>query len=264
MRRTLRAYSEPRGEGRASALHDPRRVRARPRRNVCAESARWATTASSSSQLHGHEPAQVRELARRGGPRRCRGATRASKRSRPSCRRARRRARSARHRPRSRISWVDPERFASPVRCSSGSQTAAQRSARSGPALRLPQPLGRGRAARRRRHLPRPRCASCPRSCSGSSSTSAGSGTPAATRSRSSRRRAGRCPLVHVKDYASREGRDDVPVGDGIVGYERVHPGRSRGRSRVAGRRGGRGRPAIRSRPSQRSLDAVRTLEERA
>jgi sugar phosphate isomerase/epimerase len=34
----------------------------------------------------------------------------------------------------------------------------------------------------------------------------------------------GRCPLVHVKDYASREGRDDVPVGDGIVGYEHVLP----------------------------------------
>jgi sugar phosphate isomerase/epimerase len=35
---------------------------------------------------------------------------------------------------------------------------------------------------------------------------------------------AGRCPVVHVKDYASREARDDVPVGDGIVGYERVIP----------------------------------------
>ncbi|HEY8647119.1 MAG TPA: sugar phosphate isomerase/epimerase [Gaiellaceae bacterium] len=34
----------------------------------------------------------------------------------------------------------------------------------------------------------------------------------------------GRCPLVHVKDYRSREGRDDVPVGDGSVGYERVLP----------------------------------------
>jgi len=34
----------------------------------------------------------------------------------------------------------------------------------------------------------------------------------------------GRCPLVHVKDYASRDGRDDVPVGDGVVGYERVVP----------------------------------------
>jgi sugar phosphate isomerase/epimerase len=29
----------------------------------------------------------------------------------------------------------------------------------------------------------------------------------------------GRCPLVHLKDYASRDGRDDVPVGDGVVGY---------------------------------------------
>jgi sugar phosphate isomerase/epimerase len=37
-------------------------------------------------------------------------------------------------------------------------------------------------------------------------------------------RTAGRCPLVHVKDYASREGRDDVPVGDGVVGYELVLP----------------------------------------
>jgi sugar phosphate isomerase/epimerase len=35
---------------------------------------------------------------------------------------------------------------------------------------------------------------------------------------------AGRCPLVHVKDYRSREGRDDVPVGEGLVGYERVLP----------------------------------------
>jgi sugar phosphate isomerase/epimerase len=34
----------------------------------------------------------------------------------------------------------------------------------------------------------------------------------------------GRCPLVHLKDYPSRESRDDVPVGDGIVGYDRVIP----------------------------------------
>ena len=26
----------------------------------------------------------------------------------------------------------------------------------------------------------------------------------------------------HVKDYASREGCDDVPVGDEIVGYDRL------------------------------------------
>jgi sugar phosphate isomerase/epimerase len=35
---------------------------------------------------------------------------------------------------------------------------------------------------------------------------------------------AGRCPFVHLKDYASREGRDDVPVGEGVVGYDRVLP----------------------------------------
>jgi sugar phosphate isomerase/epimerase len=37
-------------------------------------------------------------------------------------------------------------------------------------------------------------------------------------------RSSGRCPLVHVKDFLSRDGRDDVPVGDGAVGYERVVP----------------------------------------
>jgi len=34
----------------------------------------------------------------------------------------------------------------------------------------------------------------------------------------------GRCPLVHVKDFSSREVRHDVPVGDGAVGYERILP----------------------------------------
>lgn len=34
----------------------------------------------------------------------------------------------------------------------------------------------------------------------------------------------GRCPLVHVKDFVSRDSRDDVPVGRGAVGYERVLP----------------------------------------
>jgi sugar phosphate isomerase/epimerase len=33
-----------------------------------------------------------------------------------------------------------------------------------------------------------------------------------------------RCPLVHVKDFASRDGRDFRPVGDGAVGYERFAP----------------------------------------
>jgi sugar phosphate isomerase/epimerase len=34
----------------------------------------------------------------------------------------------------------------------------------------------------------------------------------------------GRCPLVHVKDFHSREGRAFAPVGAGAVGYERVAP----------------------------------------
>ena len=34
----------------------------------------------------------------------------------------------------------------------------------------------------------------------------------------------GRCPLVHLKDFLSRETRDDVPIGDGAVGYEHVVP----------------------------------------
>jgi sugar phosphate isomerase/epimerase len=35
---------------------------------------------------------------------------------------------------------------------------------------------------------------------------------------------AGRCPLVHVKDFRARGTRLDCPVGDGEVGYERVLP----------------------------------------
>jgi sugar phosphate isomerase/epimerase len=34
----------------------------------------------------------------------------------------------------------------------------------------------------------------------------------------------GRCPVVHVKDFRSREGREFCPVGDGGVGYGRVLP----------------------------------------
>jgi len=34
----------------------------------------------------------------------------------------------------------------------------------------------------------------------------------------------GRCPLVHVKDFHSREPGSFAPVGDGTVGYERVVP----------------------------------------
>jgi sugar phosphate isomerase/epimerase len=33
-----------------------------------------------------------------------------------------------------------------------------------------------------------------------------------------------RCPLVHVKDFSSREPGSFAPVGDGAIGYERVAP----------------------------------------
>jgi sugar phosphate isomerase/epimerase len=45
-------------------------------------------------------------------------------------------------------------------------------------------------------------------------------GDPVAELAKSS----GRCPLVHLKDFRSRHSRDDVPIGDGAVGYERVLP----------------------------------------
>lgn len=34
----------------------------------------------------------------------------------------------------------------------------------------------------------------------------------------------GRCPLVHVKDFAGREGREFRPVGEGAIDYERILP----------------------------------------
>jgi len=34
----------------------------------------------------------------------------------------------------------------------------------------------------------------------------------------------GRCPIVHVKDFHGRNGHAFAPVGDGVVGYERVAP----------------------------------------
>ena len=34
----------------------------------------------------------------------------------------------------------------------------------------------------------------------------------------------GRCPLVHVKDFYSREPGSFAPVGDGAIGYERIAP----------------------------------------
>jgi sugar phosphate isomerase/epimerase len=38
------------------------------------------------------------------------------------------------------------------------------------------------------------------------------------------RRARGRCPLVHVKDFAGPEGRDFRPVGEGAIDYARILP----------------------------------------
>ena len=38
------------------------------------------------------------------------------------------------------------------------------------------------------------------------------------------RRAHGRCPLVHVKDFASAEGREFRPVGEGAIDYRRILP----------------------------------------
>jgi sugar phosphate isomerase/epimerase len=38
------------------------------------------------------------------------------------------------------------------------------------------------------------------------------------------RRARGRCPLVHVKDFASADGREFRPVGEGAIDYERILP----------------------------------------
>jgi sugar phosphate isomerase/epimerase len=38
------------------------------------------------------------------------------------------------------------------------------------------------------------------------------------------RRARGRCPLVHVKDFASADGRDFRPVGEGAIDYARILP----------------------------------------
>lgn len=70
---------------------------------------------------------------------------------------------------------------------------------------------------------------------------------------------AGRCPLVHVKDYASRDGRDDVPVGDGVVGYDRVLPAAlAAGAEWLIVEEDDAGADAFAA--TQRSVDAVRRI----
>jgi sugar phosphate isomerase/epimerase len=70
---------------------------------------------------------------------------------------------------------------------------------------------------------------------------------------------AGRCPLVHVKDYASRDGRDDVPIGDGVVGYDVVVPAAlAAGAEWLIVEEDDPGRDPFAA--TQRSVDAVRRI----
>jgi sugar phosphate isomerase/epimerase len=74
---------------------------------------------------------------------------------------------------------------------------------------------------------------------------------------------AGRCPLVHLKDYASRDGRDDVPVGDGVVGYDEVVPAAlAAGAEWLIVEEDDAGDDAFGA--TQRSVDAVRRIMGRA
>lgn len=74
---------------------------------------------------------------------------------------------------------------------------------------------------------------------------------------------AGRCPLVHVKDYASRDGGDDVPVGDGVMGYDRLLPAAlAAGADWLIVEEDDAGGDAFAA--TQRSVEAVRRILEHA
>ena len=63
-------------------------------------------------------------------------------------------------------------------------------------------------------------------------------------------RTAGRCPIVHIKDFRARGTREDCPVGDGGVGYDRVLP--------AAVRSGAEWLVVEQDNPAEPALDAVK------
>ena len=208
-RTRARVVTSPhRGHGahRPDALQRARRVRARLRGRRSRRSPRSATRASSSSTCTATTPTTSRGWLDELGLVAVR-PPRAARRDRDaSCRRSRRRrARSAGGRL--VVSWLDPRdaRDAGlPRRIGDARRGAA---ARHGARARLPQPRRRAAPARRRPHASSTscRCRALPRA------------RPRLGLVRGRRpfalldRVRDRCPLVHVKDFASRDGRRVPP-----------------------------------------------------
>ncbi len=72
-------------------------------------------------------------------------------------------------------------------------------------------------------------------------------------------RTTGRCPLVHVKDFRARGTRQDCPIGDGDVGYDRVLPAAVRsGAEWLVVEQDNPAAPALEA--VERSFDAVQRL----
>ena len=149
------------------------------------------------------------------------------------------------------VSWVDPatarRRARRPAR---RPRPRAARGAR--PRARLPQPRRRGPRARRRPQLPR-RAARRRRLFLELDLGWAWYAGVDPSRSSSAAR--GRCPLVHVKDFAQPRGRArSLPRRRRRRRLRARGAGGGRGRRRVAARRAGRdGRAAARGRPRARS-----------
>ena len=244
---------------RTSALHDPRRVRPRPRRRRCAGSARRATTASSSSTCTATTREQVRAWLDE------RGLVAAGRHARLDVLEdelaalAEELAR-ARHRP--CRDQLDRSRRARASGRGGASGSPARRARRCGsrPSPRVPQPLERARARSTAAVRSSTSCARCRAELLWLELDLGWIWQAGADPVEELERTSGRCPLVHVKDYASREG---ARRRAGRRRCRRLRPraaGGGRGRRRVADRRGGRGRrrPVRRGRALARRRSANR------
>ena len=171
-------------------------------------------------QLHGHAPEQVRRgsTPRASSPP---GGTRRSTRWRTTCPRSPRSCATL-GTDRLAIAWIDPERGR--PRPTSSSRASSPRGAAArdeGLRFGVPQPLERGGAARGRCDVPRPAArAAEPELALARARPRLGLARRRPTRRRARRDAAGAARSCTSRTIASREGRDDVPIGDGVVGYD--------------------------------------------